>query len=284
MRIIRNPQALQRVTTKIRQQGKTIGFVPTMGALHEGHLSLIRRARRDTDAVIVSLFVNPIQFTQRRDYATYPRPFARDAARCRAAGADYLFAPTARALYRPGFQTVVEVTKLSRRWEGERRPGHFRGVATVVTKLFHLAQPTIAYCGEKDAQQARLIQQMARDLDWPLRVVVCPTVREPDGLAMSSRNVRLSPTGRRRAAALYDALQAARRLIESGERRRAVILRRMRDRLGRVRGARLEYAAVVDPDTLEPVTRVHGDVRLLLAVWIGTVRLIDTMRVSTRRR
>lgn len=283
MKIIRNPHALQRWTSRLRRQGKTIGFVPTMGALHEGHLSLIRRARRETDAVIVSVFVNPIQFTQRRDYATYPRPAARDAALCRRAGVDLLFLPAARALYPPGFQTFVEVARLSRRWEGARRPGHFRGVATVVTKLFHLAQPTTAYFGEKDAQQARLIQQMARDLDVPLRVAVCPTVREPDGLAMSSRNARLSPTGRRRARALYDALQAARRLIESGERRRAAILHRMRAVIHARAGARLEYAAVVDPSTLEPVTRVRGQVRLLVAAWIGTVRLMDTMLVRARR-
>ena len=280
MKIIRSPQALQRLTTAVRRQGKMIGFVPTMGALHEGHLSLIRRARREADCVVVSFFVNPLQFNERQDYTRYPRPFARDVRLAARAGTDLVFAPTVKSLYPPGFQTTVEVTKLTRRWEGERRPGHFRGVTTILAKLFNLVQPDVAYFGEKDAQQARVVQQLVRDLSWGFRVVVVPTVREPGGLAVSSRNARLSPSERRRALVVFQALQAARAAIECGERRRRAILRRIRAVIRQVPAVRLEYAAVVDPDTLEPVSTVRGPVRLLIAVRLGRVRLIDTLYVA----
>ena len=283
MTIIRSPRQLQAITGRWRRAGHTIGFVPTMGALHAGHLQLIRRARRDADRVVVSVFVNPLQFNQRRDYARYPRPLALDARLAQAAGTDLLFAPSAVALYPPDFQTTVDVTRLSARWEGAFRPGHFRGVATIVTKLLHLAQPTIAYVGEKDAQQACLVEQLVRDLNLPITVRVLPTVREPDGLAMSSRNTRLSPTERRRALVVFRALQAGGALIESGERRRNVVLRRMRAVVRQVPGARLEYAAIVHPYTLEPVTTITGTVRLLVAVWVGRVRLIDTRLVRPKR-
>ena len=281
---------MQAESGRLRRRGATIGFVPTMGALHAGHLRLLARARRDTDVVVLSIFVNPLQFNQREDFARYPRPFARDAALARRAGVDVLFAPTGRGMYPPGHQTFIEVPALARRWEGEHRPGHFRGVATVVTKLLALIQPTITYVGEKDAQQARIIQQLVEDLSLGPRVVpsrglpsvvVVPTVREPDGLAMSSRNARLSPTERRDALVVFHALQAAKRLLESGERRRSVVLRRMRTVVARVPSARLEYAAVVDPQTLEPVEVVRGRVRLLIAAWIGRTRLIDTCCVNS---
>jgi len=295
MKIIRNPLQMQEETQRLRRRGATIGFVPTMGALHAGHLRLVTRAQHDTDIVVLSVFVNPLQFNQRRDFTTYPRPFARDAALARRAGVDLLFAPTARGLYPPGYQTTVEVPGLARRWEGAHRPGHFRGVATVVTKLLTLVQPTVTYVGEKDAQQAWIIQQLVEDLHLATRVVVVPTVREPDGLAMSSRNVRLSPTERRQALVVFHALQAARRLLESGERRRSVVVRRMRAVVARAPSARLEYAAVVEPRTLEPVGKIIGaggarsrpgtgheecpQVRLLIAAWIGRTRLIDTLHV-----
>jgi len=282
MRVIRSPRLLQRMADRLRRAGKTVGFVPTMGALHEGHRSLIRRARRETDCVVVSIFVNPLQFHQRSDYARYPRPLARDAALARSAGVDILFIPGVRSLYPPDFQTTVDVTRLSRRWEGAFRPGHFRGVATVVAKLFNVVHPDLVYVGEKDAQQARLIQQLARDLNWGIRVRTMPTVREPDGLAMSSRNARLSPSERRRALVVVEALQAGRRLIECGERRRAVILRSMRGVMHRAPGTRLEYVAVVDPATLDPVDHVQGTARLLIAAWVGRVRLIDTVLVKAR--
>lgn len=277
MRRLRSPRGLQQLTSRWRRQGRTIGFVPTMGALHAGHLRLIQRARRETDRVVVSIFVNPLQFNERRDYARYPRPLARDAALARAAGADILFVPVARQLYPHEFQTTVEVSRLTRRWEGAFRPGHFRGVTTIVATLLNLAQPDRLYVGEKDAQQARVIQQLVRDLHWNLRVRVLPTVRESDGLAMSSRNARLAPSERRRARALYEALQAGKRLIECGERRRSRLLRAMQQIIRRTPGARLDYLAVVDPTTLEPVRQVRGPVRLLIAVRFGRVRLIDTL-------
>lgn len=250
-----------------------------MGALHDGHLSLIRYARRHTDCVVVSLFVNPLQFNERHDYLAYPKPRARDLALLRAAGVDLAFAPNAKDLYPPDFQTAVEVTRIARRWEGARRPGHFRGVTTVVTKLFHLVQPDLACFGEKDAQQARIVQQLVRDLNLPVRIAVRPTVREPDGLAMSSRNARLSATERRRALVVVRALQAGARLIECGARRRGAVLRRMRMVVRRAPGVRLEYAAAVNPVTLEPVTTGRGAVRLLIAARIGDVRLMDTRLV-----
>ncbi|OGX41357.1 MAG: pantoate--beta-alanine ligase [Omnitrophica WOR_2 bacterium RIFCSPHIGHO2_02_FULL_68_15] len=279
MNIIRSPRQMQAESERLRRHGVTVGFVPTMGALHAGHLALLARARRETHRVVLSIFVNPAQFNQRRDFATYPRPFVRDAALARRAGVDLLFAPAARGLYPPGHQTIVEVPDLARRWEGTRRPGHFRGVATIVTKLLTLVRPTATYVGEKDAQQARIIQQLVEDLSLATRVVIVPTVREPDGLAMSSRNVRLSPTERRDALVVFHALQAARRLLESGERRRSVVVRRMQAVVARAPSGRLEYAAVVDPRTLEPVKAVRGPVRLLIAAWIGRTRLIDTLRV-----
>ncbi len=277
MRRIQSPHGLQQLTSRWRRQGRTIGFVPTMGALHAGHLRLIQQARRETDRVVVSIFVNPLQFTERRDYARYPRPLTRDAGLARAAGADVLFVPNARQLYPHDFQTTVEVTRVTRRWEGLSRPGHFRGVTTIVATLLNLAQPDLLYVGEKDAQQARAIQQLVHDLHWNLRVRVLPTVRESGGLAMSSRNVHLAPSERRRARALYEALQAGKWLIECGERRRSRLLRAMQQIIRRTSGARLDYLAVVDPMTLEPVRQVRGPVRLLIAVRLGSIRLIDTL-------
>lgn len=280
MKTIRRIAELRRAIRRARRAGKTIGFVPTMGALHDGHLSLIRAARRQTQVVVVSIFVNPIQFNQKSDFRRYPRTLRQDAALTRQAGADLLFVPSAGEIYPRGFQTFVEVTHLSRRWEGVARPGHFRGVTTVVAKLFHLVEPTIAYFGQKDAQQARIIQQIARDLDFDLRVKVLPTVREAGGLAMSSRNERLSLSQRWRAAAIHNALQEGRRLLKWGSRRTEPVLRRMKQVLRRTPGVRLEYLAVVDPDSLEPVSTVRGPALIVIAARVGAVRLIDCCRVQ----
>ena len=279
MKIVRQSAELRRLIRAAKRQGKRIGFVPTMGALHEGHLSLIRRARKETNLVVASLFVNPIQFDNRSDLRSYPRTLARDARLAAAAGCNLLFVPSAKEIYPPGFQTFVEVTDLSRRWEGKARPGHFRGVTTVVAKLFNGVQPDAAYFGQKDAQQARVVGQMIRDLGFDIRLVVMPTVREPDGLAMSSRNERLSPDERRAAAVLFESLQEGKRLIEWPLRRETGILRRMRSVIARADGARVEYAAVVDPETLEPMRRVKRPALLLLAVRIGKTRLIDCLEV-----
>ena len=280
MKIVRQSAELRRLIRAAKRQGKRIGFVPTMGALHEGHLSLIRRARKETNLVVASLFVNPIQFDNRSDLCSYPRTLARDARLAAAAGCNLLFVPSAKEIYPPGFQTFVEVTDLSRRWEGKARPGHFRGVTTVVAKLFNGVQPDAAYFGQKDAQQARVVGQMIRDLGFDIRLVVMPTVREPDGLAMSSRNERLSPDERRAAAVLFESLQEGKRLIEWPLRRETGILRRMRSVIARADGARVEYAAVVDPETLEPMRRVKRPALLLLAVRIGKTRLIDCLEVN----
>ncbi len=280
MRIVRRTQELRRLIRLAQRRGETIGLVPTMGALHEGHLSLIRAARRENNLVIVSIFVNPIQFNQRSDFRSYPKPLARDARLSSAAGADLLFVPSSGAMYPSGFQTFVEVAGLTREWEGRHRPGHFRGVTTVVVKLFNLVQPDTAYFGQKDAQQARVVGQMIRDLDFPVHLRVLPVVRERDGLAMSSRNARLSASARRTAPALQEALQEGKRLIKSNLRRSEEILRRMREILRKKPGVRIEYLAVVDPESFRPVRIVRRPVLFLAAARVGGVRLIDCLPVS----
>lgn len=282
MRIIRSVKALQAAIRRIKRKGETLGLVPTMGAFHEGHLSLIRRARAETDRVVVSLFVNPLQFNRHADLVSYPRVQRADAREAARAGVDILFIPTARSMYPPDFQTFVEVTRLSRPWEGRFRPGHFRGVTTVVTKLFHLVQPDHTYFGRKDAQQARIVQQLIRDLNFPIRLHLLPTRREKDGLAMSSRNRLLSSEARQSSRALFEALQEAQRLIKWGQRRASLLVRRMRARLRQVVGARIEYVAVVEPKTLLPVRRLKGTVWILMAVWVGKVRLIDGCAVRCK--
>ncbi|MBI3020903.1 MAG: pantoate--beta-alanine ligase [Candidatus Omnitrophica bacterium] len=280
MTVIRSPRRMALVSQQLARQGKRVGLVPTMGALHEGHLSLIRRSASQNDAVIVTVFVNPLQFGPREDFARYPRNLARDVRLSRAAGADIVFAPSSRALYPSGFQTRIDVDRLSERWEGRSRPGHFRGVATVVTLLFQVTRPTNAYFGQKDYQQALIIQRLARDLQLSVKVHVLPTVREPDGVAMSSRNAYLTSAQREQAAVLPRALRAARARILAGERRARSILSRVRRLIRQATDARIDYAAIVDARTLEPQPRLHGRVAILLAVWIGRTRLIDNLLVD----
>jgi pantoate--beta-alanine ligase len=263
-----------------RAGGGSIGFVPTMGALHEGHLALIRAARKRNDLVVVSIFVNPTQFNAGEDLQKYPRDLARDLALAEEAGADLVFAPPAEEMYLPGASTWVDVEGLASGLCGGARPGHFRGVCTVVTKLFNIVGPHRAYFGEKDAQQLAVIKRMVRDLDLRVEIVPCPTVREPDGLAMSSRNVRLSPAERAQASALYRALTAARVAIENGERD----VRRLRaDIYGALADADLaevDYVEIVDAETLESVTTIDGLCLIALAVFFGAVRLIDNVTVK----
>jgi pantoate--beta-alanine ligase len=274
-RIVTTVDDLRDAIGEARRQGLTVGLVPTMGALHEGHLSLIRAARSRNDFVAVSVFVNPTQFGPHEDLARYPRPFDDDVRQCAAAGVDLIYHPPVEEMYPPGFRTWVEVTGLQDVLEGASRPGHFRGVATVVLKLFHQVRPDRAYFGQKDAQQARLIQQMVRDLDVPVEVVVCPIVREADGLALSSRNRYLEPDQRQRATALHRALTAAADLFRCGERDAAVLQDAMRRVITDTPGATLDYAAVVDPDTLQPAGIIGRAALLALAVRFGTTRLID---------
>jgi pantoate--beta-alanine ligase len=268
------------VARRLERQGRRIGLVPTMGALHAGHLSLIRRCALENDAVIVTIFVNPLQFGPREDFARYPRDLPRDLRLARAAGADIVFAPSAAGMYPRGFQTGVTVGPLASRWEGERRPGHFQGVATVVTMLFALTRPARAYFGQKDYQQVLVVRQLVRDLKLPLAVRMLPTVREPGGLAMSSRNASLTPSQRAHAAVLYQALRLARASIRAGERRAAPILRAMRRLIRGAPGVRIDYVALADAATLEPQGRLHGRVAILVAAWVGRTRLIDNLLVD----
>ena len=268
----------------LHREGVTIGFVPTMGALHEGHRALIRAARLACDAVVVSIFVNPAQFAPTEDLAKYPRQFRLDRALCAKEGVDAIFAPTAAAMYPAGFQSIVAVPGLARRWEGEARPHHFQGVATVVTKLLSLVQPDISWFGQKDFQQAALVRQLAKDLNLPGTLKVHPTVRERDGLALSSRNVYLSAHQREVAPVLYRALQAGAAAIRGGERRGERVQRLMAHIIKAERSVTPEYLAVCDPSTLELLPTIQRHAILLGAIRLGTVRLLDNMPVVTRSR
>jgi len=254
-----------------------LGLVPTMGYLHEGHLSLVRRAWAENEHVVVTIFVNPTQFGPQEDFARYPRDLKRDLALLRAEGVDMVFAPPTQEVYPPGFRTYVTVEKVSQRLEGEARPGHFRGVATVVAKLFNLVQPTRAYFGQKDAQQVVVIQQMVRDLNFDLELVVCPTAREPDGLAMSSRNDYLNPAERQAATVLYRALKLAEARWREGVRNTDTLRQVMHRLIEAEPLARVDYISVAHPQTLEELETISGPVLVSLAVWMGTTRLIDNI-------
>lgn len=274
MQIIRAPAELRACRASLPAP---VGLVPTMGYLHEGHLSLVRRARAECASVIGTLFVNPTQFGPHEDFATYPRDEERDFRLFAAAGTDVVFAPpSVETMYPPGFSTYVVPEGPARRWEGEWRPGHFRGVATIVAKLFILASADRAYFGEKDYQQLQVVTRLAADLNLPTEVVGCPIVREPDGLALSSRNVYLTPEERPRAVALYAGLRAAQEALLAGERDARVLEQRIAAQIA-AHGLTLDYAAVVDPRTLEPVERVEAPARALVAARLGKVRLIDNL-------
>jgi pantoate--beta-alanine ligase len=270
---------LRQAVAETRRKGQSIGLVPTMGALHAGHLSLIEAARSQTDYVVVSIFVNPTQFGPSEDLSRYPRPLQRDLEMCGQAGADLVFHPEPAILYPSGYRTFVEVTGLQDVLCGASRPGHFRGVATIVLKLFNLVQPDRAYFGQKDAQQVRVLEQMVRDLNVPVEVCVCPIVREADGLALSSRNAYLEANERQRATILYQTLSEARRRIEAGERDAVRLRQGMAEQIASTPGAVLDYAAVVDADTLEPLALINPNrpVLLALAVKFGGTRLIDNV-------
>ncbi|MGO9321085.1 MAG: pantoate--beta-alanine ligase [Solirubrobacteraceae bacterium] len=280
MRTVRTVAELRSALAPARRDGLTIGLVPTMGALHDGHLSLIARAREQCDVVVVSLFVNPAQFNERADLERYPRDERRDAELAAATGADVLFAPSVEEVYPAGFATTVEVLGVTERLEGATRGSeHFRGVATVVTKLLCMAMPDVAYFGQKDAQQVVVIRRLACDLNLPVRIEALPTVREPDGLALSSRNALLSADERARALALPAALEAARALAAQGERSAQALLDAAHEAM-RPFDVEPEYVALVEPDTLEPVAALAGETLLALAARIGEVRLIDNAILS----
>ncbi len=274
MLIFRDPVKFQKWALKQRSAGVKIGLVPTMGFLHEGHLSLIDIARRKSDAVAVSIFVNPIQFGPGEDYAVYPRDEKADLAKCRAAGATAVFLPTPETMYAPDASVTVDESVLSDRLCGLRRPGHFRGVCTVVAKLFNLALPEIAVFGRKDFQQAAIIKRMVRDLNFPVKIITAPIVREADGLAKSSRNTYLKPEERKRAVGLYEAICFARESVAGGPVAASALRRKITSRLEK-QGLRVDYVELLDPDGLDPVRKAEIGTVLLLAVFNGTTRLID---------
>jgi pantoate--beta-alanine ligase len=276
---------LRQAVAEARRGGRTIGLVPTMGALHAGHLSLIEAARAETGFVVVSIFVNPTQFGPNEDLARYPRPLERDLELCGEARVDLVFHPRPEVMYPPDFRTFVEITGLQDVLCGASRPGHFRGVATVVLKLFNLVQPDRAYFGQKDAQQTRILGQMVRDLNVPVEIRVCPIVRESDGLALSSRNGYLGAEERRRATVLHRTLTEAQRRIEAGERDAAKVRQAMVEQIASVSGAVLDYAAVVDADSLQALNRIDAgrSVLLALAVRFGGTRLIDNLLIPVSR-
>jgi len=275
MQIIREPSEMQAAARAWKRAGRRIGFVPTMGYLHEGHLSLVALARQRADVVVLSLFVNPLQFGPREDFGRYPRDLARDERLCREAGVDVLFRPEAEDMYAPDRSVFVEETSLGLGLCGASRPGHFRGVTTVVTKLFNLVLPEVAVFGEKDAQQLRIIRRMVRDLNLPVEIVPGPTRREPDGLAMSSRNSLLSPEERAAAPVLRRALDEVERRYAAGERSSVRLVETLRAVIATAPGARVDYLEVVDDETLQPVSQLTRPALVALAVYFGNTRLID---------
>lgn len=275
MKIIDSPEQMQRACQEFRQNGKRLGFVPTMGALHAGHLSLVRAAHAKCGAVAASIFVNPLQFGPTEDFGKYPRAFERDRQLLEAEKVDVLFAPSVEAMYPPDATTTVEVREISDRLDGRSRPGHFKGVTTVVAKLFNIVQPDSAFFGQKDAAQVAIIRRMVRDLNFGIEVVVCPIVREPDGLAMSSRNAYLDPQQRKQALVLHRALMRVQFFADQGEKSAAKLIESGKQIVAEEPGAKLDYLEIVDPDTLELVEDVSRGALVAIAAWIGTTRLID---------
>jgi len=275
--LFRKIEEIREMLARVRRMGATVGFVPTMGALHEGHGRLIDQARRETDCVVVSVFVNPIQFDRKDDLEKYPRNLDADLKFCTERRADLVFAPSVEEMYREEPKTFVEVRGVSDGLCGAFRPGHFRGVATVVLKLFNIVEPDRAYFGEKDAQQLAVIRRMARDLNLAVEIVPVATVRESDGLALSSRNQRLSPEERRIAPVLFQALLVAQKYIAAGETDPGAVKAAAQAVLERQPAVRLEYLEIVDPDEMQPVVRINGPVRVAAAAWLGSTRLIDNL-------
>ncbi|MGA8145382.1 MAG: pantoate--beta-alanine ligase [Candidatus Acidiferrales bacterium] len=280
MEIIHTVSWMKQVGRAARREDRALGFIPTMGALHKGHASLVQAAKAQCSPVVVSIFVNPKQFGPNEDFQKYPRTLESDRAILETLGVDYLFAPPREEIYPKGFRTTVDIEGLSSRLEGRSRPGHFQGVATIVLKLFEIVQPRFAYFGRKDAQQSRIIQQMAADLNLDTDVIVGPIVREPDGLALSSRNAFLSPADRRAATALSRSLAAVQREIASGERDSARLLVSARRVLDSEPGVKIDYVEVVDAETLDPVPQLRGHCLLLVAAQVGKTRLIDNALIE----
>jgi pantoate--beta-alanine ligase len=280
MEIVRTVEWMKQIARDARASEQILGLVPTMGALHEGHLSLVRAAKLDCTQIAASIFVNPKQFGPSEDLQKYPRTFEKDAAALEKSGIHYLFAPDASEIYPAGFRTSVTVEGWSDRLEGRSRPGHFKGVTTVVLKLFEIVQPQRAYFGRKDAQQLAIIRRMATDLNLDTQVIACPIVREPDGLAMSSRNAYLEGAERQAATVLYRALTAAKKAIEQGEAQTAPLIETIRKVFSEEHGARLDYAEIVDAETLDAIPRLRKTNFALVAALVGKTRLIDNAQID----
>jgi pantoate--beta-alanine ligase len=280
MEVAKTIESVRKLVRAARGAGRKIGFVPTMGALHIGHVSLINAAAKDCDFVVVSIFVNPTQFGPGEDFQKYPRPLEADTEICRKAGVDVVFAPTPKEMYPAENLSWVNVEKLTEPLCGRSRPGHFRGVTTVCTKLFNIVAPDVAYFGQKDAQQAIVIKRMVEDLNMPLEIVVCPTVREPNGLAVSSRNQYLSEQQKKDAASIYRSLQECRRMIDAGVTETREIIAQMRKILQQVPSMEIEYVGIVDAGTLESIENIAGTVLAAVAVKMPPARLIDNILVD----
>jgi pantoate--beta-alanine ligase len=281
MQVVHTRTQLHNALQKMRVSAKSVGLVPTMGYLHAGHGSLIRRARQENDGVVVSVFVNPTQFGPNEDLATYPRDAEKDMALMRDEGVDVAFSPAVEEVYPPGYTTYVEVEgPMTKTLCGRTRPGHFRGVTTIVSKLFHLVAPDRAYFGQKDAQQLAVIEQMTRDLDFPVRIVGCPIVREPDGLAMSSRNVYLTEGQRAQAPTISRALFQAADMIRNGQRDAAPVVRSIKNAFITIDSAAIDYVSIVDARTLADLETLEGEVLIAVAVRLGRTRLIDNIRIE----
>ena len=280
MLVIKTPLRISGILMRKRREGESIGFVPTMGALHEGHLSLIRAARKENNIVVVSIFVNAIQFGPKEDLDRYPRPLSKDLALCRRERVDFVFFPKPFYIYPRDFSTYIEVKDLSERLCGKSRPSHFRGVATIVAKLFNIIGPDNLYLGAKDAQQAVVIKRMATDLNMPVKIKVMPTVREVDGLALSSRNLYLNSNERQDALILSQALNLAKLFIKNGARDTKRIIGRMRRIIKNKKSAKIDYIKIVDSDNLKPLDKILSNCLIVLAVYIGKIRLIDNVSIK----
>jgi len=282
MRVIIDLQMMQSIAFKYKLKGKKIGFVPTMGALHEGHLSLIRAARRENDLVVVSIFVNPAQFGPKEDLRRYPRPIKKDLELCKKEGADFIFYPNPGQIYPQGYKTYVAVEQLGQVLCGKSRPAHFRGVTTIVSKLFNIVLPDKAYFGQKDAQQTVVIKRMSQDLNFMTKIKVLPIVREIDGLALSSRNSYLTSEGRKAALVLSQALKLAKELVSKGIKDSEKIISAMRKLIIKERLAKIDYIEIVDSTDLKCLKKVSGECFIVLAVWIGKTRLIDNILIKSK--
>lgn len=280
MQIIRSPKIMQKICVGLKRKGKIIGFVPTMGYLHKGHLSLVRIAKKRSDVLVVSIFVNPTQFGPKEDFAKYPRDFKKDRFLLEKEGCDFIFAPRIKDMYPEGYLTYVNVEKITGKLEGAIRPGHFQGVTTIVAKLFNIVQPDIAVFGQKDAQQAVVLKKMVDDLDYGVKMIIAGTVRERDGLALSSRNVYLSKEERKQAKVLYQALRLAKKMIKNGERSLSKIVSKMHKLIDKQPLAEIDYIAITDAHSLELLNRLKGEILISLAVRFGKTRLIDNIKLK----